>query len=586
MSTYAFVRLARLSLAIMAVAALVTTAAGAEPSLEAARLDHLSFPHPFGTDYLNLSLMPGELFPQVPQGGFRAFSVKDDLDTAAPADDAPVAETSEPIQLEIRPDADPEAVWEEFFATHQPSPAAVRDAVRRLEDDHKLDQNVRFNHILALINAALRHGQPQAWMYDAMAVVMQAQGRPAEEIERVVLSAVDFADTPGDLMYIGVYLAQLGQDDSKGILTRRALELFRQVAAVRPVWPEPYIHGLKAAQRLDDPEAIQWATLEILSRAWDNDQADVWQQGVRAAQALLERLKSEGRVEEADRFQTAMDEALARDCVVVVIWNGQADVDLVVEEPSGTVCSLRSPRTTAGGAMLGDTSSQIGQDGTEGYQEIYACPEAFSGTYRVLLNRVWGKVTGGKVKVGVCSHYGTDKERYVWKWIPLKDDQAVVVFDLKDGRRKEGLQEHQVAQAADVQMAVGRQILAQQLAGEVDPEAVASLVSSRQSQGNNPVLMGLPFQLAGAVGYQPVITTIQEGAGLSATAVISADRRYVRITPQPQFQGITEVNTFNMASGDTGTSSGGTGGMGYGGTGFGTTGMSGFGNMGMGMGYM
>jgi hypothetical protein len=74
-----------------------------------------------------------------------------------------------------------------------------------------------------------------------------------------------------------------------------------------------------------------------------------------------------------------------------------------------------------------------------------------------------------------------------------------------------------------------------------------------------------------------VIQTIQEGAMLYATAVVSADRRYVRISPTPRFQGISEVNTFNFATGESGTSQGGTGGQGYGGLGFGGGGFGGFG---------
>jgi hypothetical protein len=60
------------------------------------------------------------------------------------------------------------------------------------------------------------------------------------------------------------------------------------------------------------------------------------------------------------------------------------------------------------------------------------------------------------------------------------------------------------------------------------------------------------------------------------SAVISADRRYVRVTAMPFFSAIGDVTTFNYSSGDSSTSSGGTGGQGY-------SGMSG-GGMGGGMG--
>ena len=116
------------------------------------------------------------------------------------------------------------------------------------------------------------------------------------------------------------------------------------------------MHGLKAAQRLDDLEGIQWATLGILSQAWTEragrrleDRPATWP---RPPSSDSQATKA---AEEAKEFEAALDEAVRRDCVVVVSWTGEADVDLLVEEPSGTVCSLRNPRTTAGGVMLGDS---------------------------------------------------------------------------------------------------------------------------------------------------------------------------------------------------------------------------------------
>ncbi len=44
-----------------------------------------------------------------------------------------------------------------------------------------------------------------------------------------------------------------------------------------------------------------------------------------------------------------------------------------------------------------------------------------------------------------------------------------------------------------------------------------------------------------------------------AQAVISADRRYVRITPSPSFSTIGEVQTFNFATGQGGQQQGGAG---------------------------
>ena len=56
---------------------------------------------------------------------------------------------------------------------------------------------------------------------------------------------------------------------------------------------------------------------------------------------------------------------------------------------------------------------------------------------------------------------------------------------------------------------------------------------------------------APAVGYFPVITWLPEGASLSARAVVSPDRRHVRMSVLPFFSSIGPVHTFNFMTGET-----------------------------------
>ena len=321
-------------------------------------------------------------------------------------------------------------------------------------------------------------------MYEALALALDAAGRPKAEIERAVMSAVDFVDDTANLMYIGAYLAQIG-------LNQRALQVYRQAAAIDPIRPEPYMLGLRAARAIDDLDGLKWASLGILGQAWPKEQADVWQAGMGVAKEVLDKLRAEKRTKEADQFEAALDEAVARDCVAIVTWTGEADVDLLVEEPSGTVCSLRSPRTTAGGVLLGDAITQTGRDSFGGHSEIYVCPKGFDGKYRMLVRRVWGDVTAGKVNVEVMTHYRTANAVDVRKKIALDKDEAVVAFELTDGRRKEPLRQQQVANVVGGQLALNRQILAQQLDASVDPSVLGSLALSRAASGaggglNNP----------------------------------------------------------------------------------------------------
>lgn len=519
--------------------------------------------------------LPADLLKNLPQGGFQAFAVKDDLSKpASPQTNAPTnanpAAAADPrpdkIDLNLGNDAQPEVAWDRYFSKNEPQPAAVREAVRHLMNKHKFDQ------VIAIINAALRNRQTQPWMYEALALALDAAGRPKSDIERAVMSAVDFVDNTADLMYIGAYLSRLG-------LHERALQIYRQAAAIDPIRPEPYMLGLQAARAANDLEGLKWASLGILSQAWPKEQANVWQAGLGVSREVLDKLRAEKRDKEADEFLAALDQAVKRDCVAIVTWTGDADIDVLVEEPSGAVCSLRNPRTTAGGVLLGDEIRQTGRDSFGGRSAVYVCPKGFDGTYRMLVRRVWGNVTAGKVNVEVATHWNSNEAASLRKKIPLDKDEALVVFDLKNGRRKEPLREQQVANAVGGQLAMNRQILAQQLASSTDAAALAALAAARSGSASSGSSKNssYPFFGGGAVGYQPVITVLPQGANFSVTAVISADRRYVRITSAPFFSGVSQVNTFNMTTGDSASQTGGTGNQGYSGA-FGGTGNSGSGS--------
>ena len=51
---------------------------------------------------------------------------------------------------------------------------------------------------------------------------------------------------------------------------------------------------------------------------------------------------------------------------------------------------------------------------------------------------------------------------------------------------------------------------------------------------------------AGAVGYSSMISILSEGVTLTARAVVSGDRRYVRLNVTPVFNNITDVFTFSF----------------------------------------
>ena len=78
-----------------------------------------------------------------------------------------------------------------------------------------------------------------------------------------------------------------------------------------------------------------------------------------------------------------------------------------------------------------------------------------------------------------------------------------------------------------------------------------------------------------STGFQPVIAVIPEGISLDVTAVVSADRRFVRLTVAPLFSNITDVFTFSFVGGQTGGQQGQQGQQGQGGQGGGQQGQGG-----------
>ena len=136
----------------------------------------------------------------------------------------------------------------------------------------------------------------------------------------------------------------------------------------------------------------------------------------------------------------------------------------------------------------------------------------------------------------------------------------------------------QVAMAAEQQIEMRRDLISKQLGALTDRSSLSDFLVSRRDrvpEGGQRQ----PFSGPDAAGFQPVIVTLPEGASMSGTAVISADRRYVRFSGRPLFSGVTEVNIFNTSTGSNTSGQGGTGGQGFGGQSSGLSGgsSSGFG---------
>jgi hypothetical protein len=146
------------------------------------------------------------------------------------------------------------------------------------------------------------------------------------------------------------------------------------------------------------------------------------------------------------------------------------------------------------------------------------------------------------VTVDVYRHLGSDEADHERRQLDLADKDAMVVFDLDKGRRNESIETAQLAGAVERQQQVSQAVLAQQIASGNDP-TILSALSDPIRRRNALGALGV----GGAVGYQPIIQTLPEGAQMGVTGVISADRRYVRISTAPTFSTIGDVQTFTFA---------------------------------------
>jgi tetratricopeptide (TPR) repeat protein len=505
-------------------------------------------------------------------GGGGMFDIEDELRLGVgPSTIKPVAPKKaefpkhilRPIELKNVDKLGANKAWNNYFANNKPRYGDVRETARSMMRKQK------FSEVIVMIQASLRNGQAQPWMYQAMGLAMQATDAPKEELERALMSAVDFTNNVDEVMNIAKYMANVG-------LEERALKLFKAVAATDPTRPEPYMFGLAVAQRIKDVAGVEWACAGTLGQAWPANQKHIRDRALNVARATLFEL-SQSDKPRAEAFEVKLAESMQRDCIVRVTWTGEADIDLSIQEPAGDVCSLQCRRTSGGGVMMGDGVPT--RNGST-YTETYICAKGFVGVYKMLIRRAWGDVAGGKVTVEILTNYGSDDQRRIFKQIPLVEKDALVMFDLLEGRRDDPISQQQLETIARHQSSMQRFMLTQ-FGPRADSLSTASLADSRRRNLANVA------RARRKSGYMPIITTLPEGTNLQVTvAIISADRRYVRFTngPFPISTSIGDVFTFNTAGGGGGQQGGGGGGGQGGGGGGGFGGGGGGGGFGGGFG--
>jgi tetratricopeptide (TPR) repeat protein len=489
------------------------------------------------------------------------------------------AATKGPVKRRDRSKPVTGADWDALFADRTEPDTVVRGAIIKLSEAGRSDQ------VVLMLKALLRQEPARGWLYRPLALAMKASGEEAVEIRRTLESLIDLAPDRVDARWnVADALADLGERSA-------AMSILKELAERHPGSINVEDRLLRIAEMQLDTETAVQAGDRLLSRDWPRQNEAIQRRTREALDRLADRLARANRPEEAERVRAVRRSSPVRDLQVKLSWVGEADIDLVVVEPKGIVCSNGTPRTINGGVLASDGI---------GNSETYSAAEATSGPYDLLIKPIWGRPASGVVTVDIIKRAGTPDETR--DRLTVRVDQGPVkpiTVTLENGRRTKpaALSVDDTLVAGDDAAVRGnpvaelRQLIATGRVAGQGAKAVR-IKAPGGAGGGQPIATGgfggLPggsfaqvgggggggFGGGGAVAFDPVISVISDGPQLTVQAVASADRRYVRMTLIPVISAIDPISDTRVIS-VGGTAGGGGFGGGFGGGGGGLGGGAG-----------
>lgn len=380
-----------------------------------------------------------------------------------------------------------------------------------------------FGHAAEVLKGNLRKGlATEAWAHEALAVALQSGNANPVEVERAAVSAIDLdpADAKG---YLKAAKAEAGLKNHT-----QAVAFCKRAAECSPNDPTPYANAMAYAERATDvkSDAVLWAANNLLKRDWSTtDGVDYHKQVNERLPKLEAKLKAAG--EKTDAISKAVTEQTRRDLVIELLWQGNADLDLVVTEPTGAVCSATHKRTTGGGVLKADLLEQQNDR-----SELYTAASAFSGVYTVTAKQAFGRPIGGSARIKVTKFKGTPQESADLLDVPLGGKPVAVKLD--GGSRTELAVVHdEVSGDADLRAeTTGAAVTGGASGIGVGFGRAGAALNSPIASSNGPAM---PVVATETEARKPGISG---AADIRATYKLNPDRKTYSVTVNPVFAGV------------------------------------------------
>ncbi|WP_337174441.1 hypothetical protein [Paludisphaera sp.] len=264
-------------------------------------------------------------------------------------------------------------------------------------------------------------------MYEALALAIEMNGGKPEDVHKALDAAADMAQrthNPNHLVSVADKLLLKGHTDRVGALLDEATEKI-------PHRAEPVLMSMMLAEKVRDPGRMADSVERLLSLGWPGQDEYFRAEASRKAGALAASLKEEGRREEGEKLSAALTASESRDLYIRLTWDGNADYDLIVDEPLGATVSRDMPRSVFGGALVKDGKGSRPE-------EIYVCPRGFDGDYTVRIMPIADDPArpSTRLTLEVITHDGGEEEQVKKYSLTPNDPEAKpVVVALKGGRR-------------------------------------------------------------------------------------------------------------------------------------------------------